>query len=214
MTDTLPIELNTPQKCIDTFKRNQEYFIEAGRALVALRDVHRAWVKINYGSFEELCQQEFGIDRRRGYQFIEAAEAYESVKKITHSAPPMNEAQARALASVPDSERAEVWEEAVATAPNGKVTAKHVKEVVNRVTGEVMDAEDLDVVEERTKPVQPRGSFDDTQAMLEGFRQITETVRGMSQLKPKASMVGAVLEAARDNVSLLNKLIVRIERNL
>ena len=46
--------------------------------------------------------------------------------------PIQNEAQARPLAIVPREDRPAVWREAVETAPDGKVTARHVRSVVDR----------------------------------------------------------------------------------
>jgi hypothetical protein len=43
---------------------------------------------------------------------------------------PENEAQARELAKVPAEERRQVWEQVTTTAPDGKVTASHVRDVV------------------------------------------------------------------------------------
>jgi hypothetical protein len=48
---------------------------------------------------------------------------------------PANERQARALASLTPEEQIEAWQAAVQTAPNGRVTAAHVKRTVKRLTG-------------------------------------------------------------------------------
>jgi hypothetical protein len=46
---------------------------------------------------------------------------------------PVNEAQARPLASLPPEQQREVWKEAVETAPPSGITAKHVQATVKRV---------------------------------------------------------------------------------
>ena len=48
---------------------------------------------------------------------------------------PRTESQARPLISLPPDEQIAAWQEAVETAPNGKVTAAHVAEVVERRNG-------------------------------------------------------------------------------
>ena len=44
---------------------------------------------------------------------------------------PSNERQVRPLTKLPKPQQREVWQEAVATAPNGKVTAAHVQRTVD-----------------------------------------------------------------------------------
>jgi hypothetical protein len=110
-------------------ERGLQTFYDVGTALLAIRD--QRLYRATFATFEAYCRERWGMERRRAYQLIEAAEAFESVQNFTHS-PPANEAQARSLTAVPPAERAEVWQEAVATAPNGKVTAAHVADVVQR----------------------------------------------------------------------------------
>jgi hypothetical protein len=55
-------------------------------------------------------------------------------KNLGANAPtPTNEYQIRALADLPQEDQRMVWEEAVRTAPNGKVTGGHVEEVKTRL---------------------------------------------------------------------------------
>lgn len=83
-----------------------------------------------YGTFEEYCERRWNRSRRWGYQVIEAAEVAENVQSIAQNCPPLTTTNAVLLSSLPADEQAEAYEEAVATAPEGKVTAKHVKAVV------------------------------------------------------------------------------------
>src|SRR5690606_26347192 len=52
---------------------------------------------------------------------------------------PANERQARPLTKLPPEQQREAWEEAVATAPDGRVTAAHVERTVKRLTYEDID---------------------------------------------------------------------------
>ena len=49
---------------------------------------------------------------------------------------PKNEGQARALLRIPEEKRAEIWQQAVETAPEGKITAKHIQQTVAQASGE------------------------------------------------------------------------------
>ena len=48
---------------------------------------------------------------------------------------PQNESQIRPLTKLPPEKQAKAWMKAVETAPEGKITAKHVQQVVNTMTG-------------------------------------------------------------------------------
>ena len=69
-----------------------------------------------------------GFARRTAYQFIESAAVVENVRHGAQTLP-TNERQARPLTKLKPDEQAEAWQEAVDSAPDGKVTAKHVENV-------------------------------------------------------------------------------------
>lgn len=74
---------------------------------------------------------EFGLSERHLYRQLEAAEIERRV--LTHgSKEQIPERQLRPLAQLTPLEQKPAWEEAVETAPAGKVTAAHVAEVVER----------------------------------------------------------------------------------
>jgi len=50
---------------------------------------------------------------------------------------PQNESQVRPLTKLPPEKQVKAWRKAVETAPDGKITAKHVQQVVNTMTGKV-----------------------------------------------------------------------------
>lgn len=134
-----------------------------GSSLLVIRDdrLYRA----THATFEAYLEERWGISRRRGYQLIEAARVVQNVNHgtqadsgdlsgvctIVHTSdsghdalstivdidPPANEAQARPLTRLPADEQAQAWREAVSTAPDGRVTAAHVAEVVARRVDEV-----------------------------------------------------------------------------
>ncbi|MCI0348146.1 MAG: phage N-6-adenine-methyltransferase, partial [Acidobacteriales bacterium] len=63
------------------------------------------------------------------YRLIEAAEVYENVSNWTQTLP-ATESQARPLTALPPEQQAPAWQQAVDSAPAGRVTAAHVQTVV------------------------------------------------------------------------------------
>lgn len=68
------------------------------------------------------------MSRSRAHRLIDAATVYETVLPIGNILP-ANEAQARPLVRLEPEQRVAVWQEAEATAVNGKPTAAHIEHV-------------------------------------------------------------------------------------
>ena len=119
------------EECEAVIERGLNTFVDVGNALAEVRDdkLYR-----EYGTFEEYCRDRWGISRPRAYQFIEAAETVGFLSTMVDT-PPTSERQARPLTRLSPDAQAAAWQEAVETAPNGKVTAAHVAEVVERRNG-------------------------------------------------------------------------------
>lgn len=100
----------------DTVAAGLHSFIEVGQALMSIRDnrLYRA----THSTFEDYCADRWGITDRRARQMIEASQ-------IGTMVPVQNERQARALAQVPEGDRAEVWRDAL-DRTDGKPTAAAV----------------------------------------------------------------------------------------
>lgn len=100
-------------------------FYEVGTALLAIRD-NRLY-RQDYSTFEDYCRERWEMTPQHAGRMIQAA-------KITANLEPMgsipsSERQARELAPLePDAQRI-VWEVVQQTAPDGRVTAAHVKSV-------------------------------------------------------------------------------------
>ena len=67
------------------------------------------------------------MERAHAYRLIDSAKVVANLSPIGDI--PRTESQARPLTSLPPEAQPVVWQRAVETAPNGKVTAKHVEEV-------------------------------------------------------------------------------------
>lgn len=112
-------------------ERGLQTFYEVGTALVTIRD--QRLYRQEHTTFDDYCQSRWGMARRTAYQLIDAAGVVENVR---HGAQilPSNERQARPLAALPPEQQAEAWQEAVDTAPGGKITAAHVTRIVEQRT--------------------------------------------------------------------------------
>ena len=124
LTDAEALELSSLEA---TVERSLKAFWEIGQALRHIRD--RRLYRQDFSTFEDYCTNRWEMSRRSAYQLIEAATVYENVR---HGAQilPANERQVRPLTALPSQEQPRAWAQAVSTAPNGKLTAFHVAQVV------------------------------------------------------------------------------------
>lgn len=104
-------------------------FVDVGNALLAIRD--KRLYRQDFGTFEEYCNDRWGFTDRRARMLMSAAEAVSNIQ-IGTIVPilPATESQARPLTKLEPELQATVWQKAVETAPNGKVTAAHVETTV------------------------------------------------------------------------------------
>lgn len=126
ITALAPPEVARLDQLEATIERGLSSFVEVGNALAEIRDgrLYRA----EFGTFEEYCRGKWGMGRSYAYEIMESATVAENVRSSGHL--PSAVSQARPLASLTPERQIEVWQTAVNTAPNGKVTAAHVQEVV------------------------------------------------------------------------------------
>ncbi len=119
------------QTCEKLIERGLNNFIEVGTALLEIRD-NRLY-RVDYSTFEEYCRDRWSMSRVHAHRMIHAAQVTENLLPIGNK--PESESVVRPLTKLPPAEQQKAWNEAVATAPNGKPTAKHVQDVVMRHTG-------------------------------------------------------------------------------
>lgn len=102
-------------------------FVHVGNALLEIRDSRL--YRQTHGTFDDYCRERWQMDRTYAHRTIEAAKVARNLLPIGNT--PSTESQTRPLTALePDAQR-EVWQRAVETAPNGKVTAAHVQAVVD-----------------------------------------------------------------------------------
>lgn len=104
-------------------------FVEVGNALAEIRD--GKLYRLHHATFEDYCQNRWGLKRAHAYRMIDAASVISNLSPIGDI--PQTESQARPLASLTPEQQREVWQTAVDTAPNGKMTAAHVEATVKEI---------------------------------------------------------------------------------
>jgi hypothetical protein len=118
--------------------RNFKAFYEVG---CALREICNSKLyRETHDRFDEYVKDLWDLARRRAYQYIEAADVMDNIKKAipqlqenvqnfsqTDALLPINDSQARALAKYPEQKQIEIWQKAISTAKDGKITASHVR---------------------------------------------------------------------------------------
>jgi hypothetical protein len=119
-------------------KKGLETFIDTAEALLEIRD--RKLYRAKYCSFEQYCRERWNMTARRARQICAASDVVHELQGNNCSTLPATESQARPLTTLPKEQRAEAWQEAVAAAPAGAVTAKHVQEAVDRRKPKAEDA--------------------------------------------------------------------------
>ena len=106
-------------------------FVEVGNALMRIRDSRL--YRETHGTFEAYCVERWHLSKAHVNRLVAASQVVESVAPV--GVAPSNERQARPLTKLPEEDQAEVWQEAVETAPTDDdgepiITARHVEQVV------------------------------------------------------------------------------------
>jgi phage N-6-adenine-methyltransferase len=117
--------------CEEVIENGLQTFVDVGEALAEIRD--QRLYRDNYNTFERYCQDRWGLSRTHIDRTISAAEVVRNLAPI--GVKPRNESQARPLTSLKPKEQRQAWQEAVKTAPAGKVTAAHVEKTVKVFKG-------------------------------------------------------------------------------
>jgi protein gp37 len=134
-------------------------FVHVGNALLEIRDSRL--YRTSHGTFEDYCRERWSMERRHAYRLIDAAQVVENVSNWTQI--PVTESQARPLTVLEPEQQREVWQRAVETATNGKVTAAHVQAVVNEYRKQEPEQEQLEKPATATISVQEWNDANDAQ---------------------------------------------------
>jgi len=126
-------ERNRFRELEDIISEGLETFIEVGKALAEIKD--KGFYREDFKSFESYCTSIWDFSRSYGDRLIRSAEIFSDLEKVVPIGTilPGKENHIRPLAKLETpTQRAEVWQEVVNTAPDGVVTAKHVEAVVEK----------------------------------------------------------------------------------
>jgi hypothetical protein len=202
--------------CEATIERGMKSFVEVGNALAKIRadKLYHIDRGGEYETFEQYVGARWGWDRRRAYQLMDAAGVVDDVNNCSHAIPE-NEGQARELVKLEEpEERRAAWKEAVETAPNGKVTAAHVREVVNKKTGEVIDPADIEVVKVKDLgPTPQQRSHDDPARqwyeVLHRVLVVLNSIRDHGGIKKLSARWGKAEK--QSNIAEMRRIASRLE---
>ena len=103
-------------------------FIEVGNALAWIRD-NDMYMEKGYKTFEAYCKEEWGFNRAHAYRLIGSAKVAEALSPIGDK---INLEQTRPLIGKSTKDIISLYEEALETAPDGKVTGAHIQETVRQ----------------------------------------------------------------------------------
>lgn len=102
-------------------------FVDGAAALRQIRDEARYRTEAGYDTFEEYCRERWGFSGAHARRLVAGAELAERVAPIGA----ISESQARVILRIKDRQKqVEAFREAVESAPQGKLTARHIAEVV------------------------------------------------------------------------------------
>lgn len=120
------------EQCEATIKEHLASFVEVGRALAAIRN-GRLYKQAGFTTFEAYCRERWEMSRIHAHRLVESAGVVGRLLPVGNNPLPTAETHVRPLTKLPPDQQPEAWREAVETAPDGKVTAKHVASVVRRL---------------------------------------------------------------------------------
>ncbi|MGL6340531.1 MAG: hypothetical protein ACRC80_15495 [Waterburya sp.] len=123
-------------------RKVEQAFYIAGLSLAQLRD--RRLYRSTHSSFEEYCQDRFGMKRRHPYRLIDAAKVVNNILEVCPLSSvsnsdteikivPTSEWQARPLTKLSPAEQREAWRKAVELAGNKIPSGKIVSQVVSKI---------------------------------------------------------------------------------
>ena len=117
-----------------------DLFYKVGQAFIEIC-TRKLYKDLGYSTFDEYCKQRWNMSRHYAYRLIKSSEVIENVDnwQQNHNLAngqqnlPTSESQTRELAKLPVEQQGEAWQKTVDSASDGKITANHVKAVVNQM---------------------------------------------------------------------------------
>ena len=144
---------------------NFRTFVQVGQALAEIRD--RKLYRLKAVTFETYCKNLFDIAKSRVRELINATDVIENLRhgggfgdEQILMPLPLNERQVRPLTQLRPEQQVAVWKAAVESAPQGKITASHINNVVKQYRGDKI----IKTVRQAQEKVRQTASVDFTEA--------------------------------------------------
>ena len=101
LVEIVPLQLTFEERteleqCERTIAQGLQTFVDVGTALLTIRD--KRLYREQYDTFEDYCQKQWRLARRRAYQLMDAAQVVQNVKNFSHL--PERESHAAPLATL------------------------------------------------------------------------------------------------------------------
>ena len=106
------------------------------RHLILALYEREGWLALGHKSWRECVVAEFKQGQSYLYRLLESALIENNISPMGEKSDPIPERQLRPLAKLEPQKQREAWQQAVATATDGKVTAAIVSRVVKEMTAE------------------------------------------------------------------------------
>ncbi|HUX78200.1 MAG TPA: hypothetical protein VMW10_00420 [Alphaproteobacteria bacterium] len=134
------IEKTELEELETVIKQDMGAFYRVGCALAKIRDSRL--YRQTHDTFEEYCKDRLDMSLNYSERLMISAKVFENIKSLPMGRVPANERQARPLTKLATAEaQREAWETVVETAPEGKITARHVSKVVFQIRAEFIENE-------------------------------------------------------------------------
>lgn len=188
----LAITKNTEEleRLEEVIQKNLGAFYEVGRALAEIRDRGYYRDVLGFETFEAYCKAKWDMTKRYAYDLISSSSVVKTISSEPMVHPPANERQCRPLARLEPTQQREAWQQAVDTAPEGKVTAAIVAKVVKEMTA---PEKPMEPIKPKQKEVKKSGEL-----ISEEFKAVWEAlfqeIKNAKLLKWKTTSKEAALQ--------------------
>ena len=133
------IEKTELEELETVIKQDMGAFYRVGCALAKIKDSRL--YRETHDTFEAYCKDRWEMSKTNANRLIGSAQVKDSLAPMG-VIQPINERQARPLTKLATAEaQREAWETVVETAPEGKITARHVSKVVFQIRAEFIENE-------------------------------------------------------------------------
>lgn len=112
-----------------TIERGLKTFVDVGNALLSIRD--ERLYRQTHKTFEDYCRERWEFSPQHAGRLIGAVGVMKNLEPLG-SKMPESESHVRPLTSLPAEIQPKAWQEAIDTAPDGKITRDHVASVAER----------------------------------------------------------------------------------